>query len=56
MRILIDENTTQNDTSTIPLDLNSKSQRSEGGEGRKEGREEKEGRKNAKTETKVTLN
>ena len=40
MRTLIDEDTTQNDMPTILQDLSSKSQGSEGGEGRKGGREE----------------
>ena len=56
LRILIDEDTTQNDMSTILLDLSSESQRSEGGEGRKGGREEKEDKKIVKTGTKVALN
>ena len=56
LRTLIDEDTIQNDMSTILQDLSSESQRSEGGEGRKGGREEKEDKKNCKTGTKVALN
>ena len=65
MKRMIDEDTTQNDMSTILHDLTSNSQGSQGGEGRREEgggrREEKrkgrEGRqkKMLRRETKVTL-
>ena len=55
MRTLLDEDTTQNDMSTILQDISSKSQRSEREEERKGGREEKEDRKNAKPGNKSNI-
>ena len=55
MRTLVDDDTTQNDMSSILQDLNRKIQGSEGGEERKGRREEQEDRKTAKRGNKSNI-